>query len=163
AAAITPRTKWLTLNTPNNPSGSVYTEDELKALGRVLKDRPDILVMTDDIYEHILFEGGPFSTMASAVPELQDRVLTINGVSKAYSRPGVRIGYAGGPEALIRAMKPLQSQSTSCASAVSQAAAVEALNGPQELVERRNDEFRSRRDLIVGELATIPGLSCLSP
>ncbi|BBK32115.1 aspartate aminotransferase [Stella humosa] len=163
AAAITPRTKWLTLNTPNNPSGSVYSEAELQALGRVLQDHPGILVMTDDIYEHILFDGGRFSTMAAAVPALRDRVLTINGVSKAYSMTGWRIGYAAGPADLIRAMKTLQSQSTSCASAVSQAAAVEALNGPQDLVAKRNAEFRDRRDLIVGELATIPGLSCLSP
>ena len=163
AAAITPRTKWLSLNTPNNPSGAVYTAAELQALGRVLKDHPQVLVMTDDIYEHILFDGSTFSTMAAAVPELRDRVLTINGVSKAYSMTGWRIGFAGGPEALIRAMKTLQSQSTSCASAVSQAAAVEALNGPQELVEQRNAEFRGRRDLIVAELASIPGLNCLSP
>jgi aspartate aminotransferase len=163
AAAITPRTKWLSLNSPNNPTGATYSAAELQALGKVLLDHPRIRVMCDDIYEHIRFDGAPYSTMAAAVPALRDRVLTINGVSKAYSMTGWRIGYAGGPETLIRAMKTIQSQSTSNPCTISQAAAVAALTGPQELVAERARAFRVRRDLIVAELADIPGLSCVAP
>ena len=161
--AITPQTKWLVLNSPNNPTGATYTQEELQALGTVLMDFPDVWVMSDDIYEHIIYENQKFSTMASAVPALANRTLTVNGVSKAYSMTGWRLGYAGGPKFLIREMAKLQSQSTSNPSSISQAAAVEALDGPQDTVAEHAAEFRSHRDLIVQELGNIPGISCSAP
>ena len=134
AAAITPRTRWLMLNSPNNPTGSVYTRDDLAALAEVLRRHPHVAVMTDDIYEHLLFDGRQFATMAEVAPDLQPRTLTINGCSKAYAMTGWRIGYAGGPANLIKAMTKLQSQSTGPTSSISQAAATAALNGPQDFI-----------------------------
>jgi len=161
--AITPNTKWLILNSPSNPSGATYSVAELQALGEVLSDFPHVWVMSDDIYEHIIYDGQPFSTMASAVPALASRTLTVNGVSKAYSMTGWRIGYAGGPKFLIREMAKVQSQSTSNPCSISQAAAVEALSGPQESVTRHTAEFQECRDLIVRELQGITGVSCNHP
>ncbi len=161
--AITPRTRWLILNAPNNPSGAAYTAAELRALADVLLRHPHVWIMTDDIYEHILYDGRQFSTIAQIEPALKDRTLTINGVSKAYSMTGWRIGYGGAPAALVKAMTKLQSQSTSNASSISQAAATAALNGPQDFIAERTRIFQERRDLVVGELNTIPGLSCHLP
>ena len=162
-SAITPRTKWLLLNSPSNPTGATYTEAELKAFGKVLLEFPNVWVMCDDIYEHIIYDGQKFSTMASAVPELAHRTLTVNGVSKAYSMTGWRLGYAGGPRFLIREMAKLQSQSTSNPSSISQAAAAEALDGPQDAVAVHATKFRIQRDLIVNELGNVPGVSCNTP
>jgi aspartate aminotransferase len=162
-SAITRQTKWLMLNSPSNPTGATYTEVELRALGKVLLDCPDVWVMSDDIYEHIIYEDQKFSTMAAAMPELAGRTLTVNGVSKAYSMTGWRLGYAGGPRFLIKEMAKLQSQSTSNPSSISQAAAVEALDGPQDIVLAHAAEFRDHRDLIIQELGNIPGISCRAP
>lgn len=162
-AAITPRTKWLILNSPCNPSGAVYTRAELKALAEVLLRHPQVWVLSDDIYEHVLFDDTEFVTMAQVEPALYDRVLTVNGVSKAYAMTGWRIGYAGGPEALIRNMSKLQSQSTSNPSSISQWAAVEALTGPQEFIRERAASFQARRDLALTLLKDAPGLECATP
>lgn len=161
--AITPRTKWLLLNSPNNPTGATYTEAELQALGKVLLDFPNVWVLCDDIYEHIIYDDRKFSTMASAVPELGHRTLTVNGVSKAYSMTGWRLGYAGGPRILVREMAKLQSQSTSNPSSISQAAAAEALDGPQDIVAAYAAEFAVQRNLMVNALGNIPGISCNTP
>ncbi|MBH63846.1 MAG: aspartate aminotransferase [Alphaproteobacteria bacterium] len=162
-AAITPKTKWLMLNSPSNPSGAAYSEAELKALAEVLVRHPHVWVMTDDIYEHIVYEGFKFTTIAQVEPELYDRTLTINGVSKAYSMTGWRVGYAGGPEELIKAMNMIQSQSTTHTSSISQAAAVAALNGPQDFLADWVKVFQERRDLIVSMLNQSTGLSCPTP
>ncbi len=162
-AAITPRTKWLMLNSPSNPTGAVYTRDELAALAQVLLGHPAIHVMSDDIYEHILFDGRAFQTIAQVEPALRDRVLTVNGVSKAYAMTGWRIGYAGGPRTLIGAMATVQSQSTSNPSSISQAAAAAALDGPQGLLARHAAEFQARRDHGLKRLRSIEGLSCARP
>ncbi len=161
--AITPATKWLVLNSPSNPTGGAYTEGELKALAEVLLRHPHVHVMTDDMYEHLVYDGFRFATIAQVEPGLQDRTLTINGVSKAYAMTGWRIGYAGGPAEIIRAMGKVQSQSTSNPSSISQAAAVAALNGPQDFLVERNAVFARRRDLIVDLLNEAPGLSCPTP
>jgi len=161
--AITPRTKWLILNSPCNPSGATYSAEELCGLAEILLRHPQVHVLTDDIYEHILYDGRPFATLAQAAPALKPRTLTVNGVSKAYAMTGWRIGYAGGPAPLIRAMVKLQSQSTSGPSSISQAAACEALTGPQEIVRQRTVLFQERRDEVVGLLRAIPGLRCHSP
>ncbi|AWP76158.1 MULTISPECIES: pyridoxal phosphate-dependent aminotransferase [Bordetella] len=161
--AITPRTRCLILNSPNNPSGAAYDETELKALAQVLLRHPDICVITDDIYEHLLYDGRRFATIAAVEPALADRVLTVNGVSKSYAMTGWRIGYAGGPAALIANMVKLQSQSTSCPSAVSQAAAIEALTGPQDIIASSRKLFQARRDLLVRRINAIPGLHCDTP
>ncbi|WP_114394261.1 pyridoxal phosphate-dependent aminotransferase [Oleisolibacter albus] len=161
--AITPKTKWLILNSPSNPTGAAYTAAELKALGAVLLRHPQVWVMTDDMYEHLVFDDFPFATMAQVVPELHDRTLTVNGVSKAYSMTGWRIGYAGGPKALIKAMAVIQSQSTSNPSSVSQVAALEALNGPQDFLKERAKVFQQRRDLVVSMINQAPGLHCPTP
>jgi len=161
--AITPRTRWLVLNAPNNPSGAFYDEAALKALTDVLLRHPQVWVLTDDIYEHLLYDGRRFVTPAQVEPALKERTLTVNGVSKAYSMTGWRIGYAGGPADLIKAMVKLQSQSTSNPSSIGQAAAVEALNGPQDIVAERTAILQSRRDAIVERINAIPGLSCHSP
>lgn len=161
--AITPRTRWLVLNAPNNPSGAAYSHDELKALAQVLLRHPHVWIMTDDIYEHILYDGRRFATIAQAEPALKDRTLTINGVSKAYAMTGWRIGYGGAPAALVKAMVKLQSQSTSNPSSISQAAALEALNGPQDFIAQRTAIFQARRDLVVAELNGIAGIRCHSP
>jgi len=162
-AAITPKTKWLILNSPSNPTGAAYTRDELKALTDVLLRHPHVWVMTDDMYEHIIYDDFEFSTPAQIEPALYDRCLTLNGVSKAYAMTGWRIGYAAGPEELIKAMNKVQSQSTSHATSISQAAAVEALNGPQDFIAANNAVFKERRDLVVSMLNQADGLDCLTP
>lgn len=162
-AAITPKTKWLILNSPSNPTGAAYTADELKALGEVLLKHPHVYIMTDDMYEHLVYEDFKFTTIAQVVPALYDRTLTVNGVSKSYSMTGWRIGYAAGPKALIKAMGIIQSQSTSNPTSISQAAAVEALNGPQDFIKERAAVFQTRRDLVVSMLNQASGLNCPNP
>jgi aspartate aminotransferase len=162
-ASITAKTKWLILNSPSNPTGAAYTADELRALAEVLLRYPHVWVMTDDIYEHLTFDDFPFTTIAQVAPALFERTLTVNGVSKSYSMTGWRIGYAGGPQPLIKAMAIIQSQSTSNPSSVSQAAAVAALDGPQEFIKERATVFQARRDLVVSMLNQAPGLHCPSP
>lgn len=162
-AAITPRTKWVMLNSPSNPSGAAYSAAELKALGEVLLRHPHVLVMTDDMYEHVWYAPTPFATIAQVCPELYDRTLTVNGCSKAFSMTGWRIGFAGGPEWIIKAMGKLQSQSTSNPCSISQAAAVAALTGPQDFLEERNSAFKKRRDMVVAMLNDAPGLDCPTP
>ncbi len=163
AKAITPRTKWLVLNSPSNPTGAVYTKEELKALGDVLMKHPHVLALCDDIYEHILYTGLPFTTLAEVEPRLKDRVLTLNGVSKAYAMTGWRIGFAVGPKALITAMGTLQSQSTSNPCSIAQEAALAALEGPKEFLKDFKDSFQSRRDRTVALINAIDGLSCNAP
>jgi aspartate aminotransferase len=163
AAVITPKTKWLILNSPSNPTGAAYSADELKALAEVILPHQDMMVMTDDMYEHIWYADFPFSTIAEVCPELYDRTLTVNGCSKAFSMTGWRIGFAGGPVWLINAMRKLQSQSTTNACSISQAAAVAALNGPQDFLIERNAAFERRRDLVVSMLNDTPGLECPTP
>jgi aspartate aminotransferase len=162
-AAIGPRTKWLILNSPSNPSGAAYTRAELRALADVLLKHPQVWILTDDMYEHVLYDDFEFSTIAQIEPKLYPRTLTLNGVSKAYCMTGWRIGYAGGPKELIAAMTMLQSQSTSNPSSVSQAASVEALNGPQDFIPKHNAIFKERRDLVVSMLNQAPGLHCPRP
>ncbi len=163
AAVITDRTKWIILNSPSNPSGAAYSRAEMQAITDVLKDRPQVRVMTDDIYEHLVYDDYQFVTAAQVEPALYERTLTINGVSKAYCMTGWRIGFAGGPADLIKAMAKVQSQSTSNPSSVSQAAAVEALNGPQDFIAAHNEVFKARRDLVAGGLNGCPGLTCQTP
>ncbi|NBC31417.1 MAG: aminotransferase class I/II-fold pyridoxal phosphate-dependent enzyme [Alphaproteobacteria bacterium] len=162
-AAITPRTKWVILNSPNNPTGAAYSAEELKGLTDVLMAHPHVHIMTDDMYEHLVYDGFVFHALAAIEPGLYDRTLTINGVSKTYAMTGWRIGYAGGPKELIKAMAKVQSQSTTNACSISQAAAVEALNGTQDFLAERNAVFRARRDLVVERLNACPGLSCRMP
>ncbi|MES2974135.1 MAG: pyridoxal phosphate-dependent aminotransferase [Pseudomonadota bacterium] len=162
-AAITPRTKWLVLNSPSNPTGAGYSAQELGALAAVLLEHPAVHVMTDDMYEHIRYDGWAFHTIAAVEPRIADRTLTINGVSKAYAMTGWRIGYAGGPQPLIAAMATIQSQSTSNPSSVSQAASVAALDGTMDFLAGRNDVFRQRRDLCLEAFNSIDGLSCRVP
>lgn len=162
-AAITPRTKWLVLNSPSNPTGAAYSAEEIKALGAVLKRHPHVYVLSDDIYEHLVYDGFRFVTLLTVVPELYGRVLTVNGVSKAYSMTGWRIGYAGGPKDLITAMTDIQSQSTSNPCSVSQAAAVAALNGDQEFLGGWRDAFARRRNNVHKALNAIDGLTCALP
>jgi len=161
--AITPRTRWLILNAPNNPSGAVYSRDELKALASVLLRHPDVWILTDDMYEHILYDGRAFATIAQVEPGLKSRTLTVNGVSKAYAMTGWRIGYGGAPVELVKAMTKLQSQSTSNPSSIGQAAALEALSGPQGFIAQRTATFQQRRDRIVALLNEVPGISCHQP
>ena len=162
-AAITPRTKWLVLNSPSNPTGAVYSRKELKALAEVLLRHPQVHVMTDDMYEHLLYDGEEFATIAEVEPKLYERTLTVNGVSKAYAMTGWRIGYCGGPVPLIKSMAKLQSQSTSNPTSVSQAAAVAALSGSLDFIAERNAEFKKRRDICVDLLNKAPGLTCAKP
>jgi len=162
-AAITPRAKWLMLNSPSNPSGAVYSADELRALAAVLERHPNIWIIADDIYEHIVFDGRAFATLAEVAPQLAERTLTVNGVSKTYSMTGWRLGFGAGPATLIRAMARIQAQSSLNPSSISQAAAVAALNGPQDIVSERRAEFEARRNAIVPRLAAVPGLSCSAP
>lgn len=162
-AAITPRTKWLILNSPSNPSGAAYTRTELGEIGAVLAKHPHVWVMTDDMYEHLVYDDFAFTTIAQVCPELMDRTLTVNGVSKAYAMTGWRIGYAGGPEQLIKAMAKIQSQSTSNPCTISQWAAVEALTGPQGFIAENNIIFKERRDLVVSMLNQASGISCPTP
>jgi aspartate aminotransferase len=162
-AAITPKTKWIILNSPSNPTGGAYSWDEMKALTDVLLKHPHVYVMVDDMYEHLVYDGFQFCTPAEVEPQLYDRTLTINGVSKSYSMTGWRIGYAGGPKELIKAMAKIQSQSTSNPSSISQAAAVEALNGDQSFLSPRNDAFKARRDMVVDMLNEADGITCIKP
>src|SRR5271166_3966859 len=162
-AAITPRTKWLILNSPSNPTGAAYTETELNAVAEVLLRHPQVWVMTDDMYEHLIYDDFQYRTIAQVEPRLYERTLTVNGVSKTYCMTGWRIGYAGGPEPLIRAMAMIQSQSTSNPTAVSQWAAVEALDGPQDFIAEHNAIFKERRDLCVSMLNQARGIQCPKP
>ncbi len=162
-AAITDKTKWLIFNSPSNPSGAAYSHEELKALTDVLMRHPHVWVLTDDMYEHLVYDDFQFATPAQVEPGLYDRTLTMNGVSKAYCMTGWRIGFAGGPQHLIKAMAKLQSQSTSNPSSISQWAAVEALNGSQEFIAEHNEVFKQRRDMVVSMLNQATGLKCLTP
>ena len=162
-AAITPRTRWVILNSPSNPTGAAYTAAELRALADVLLRHPHVWIMADDMYEHLLYDGLEFATIAQVEPKLYERTLTVNGVSKAYAMTGWRIGYAGGPEALITLMRKLESQSTSNPCSIAQAAAVEALNGTQEFLEPRAAAFEKRRDLVVSMLNQATGITCAKP
>ena len=161
--AITPKTKWFIFNSPSNPSGAAYTHDELKKLTDVLVKHPHVWVLSDDMYEHLVYDDFKFATPAQVEPKLYDRTLTMNGVSKAYCMTGWRIGYAAGPENLIKAMAKLQSQSTSNPSSIAQWAAVEALNGQQQFITANNKVFKERRDLVVSMLNQAKGLSCPTP
>jgi aspartate aminotransferase len=161
--AITPKTKWLIFNSPSNPTGAAYSEAELKSVTDVLKRHPHVHVMSDDMYEHLVYDDFVFKTPAQIEPSLYDRTLTVNGVSKAYCMTGWRIGYAGGPESLIKAMAMIQSQSTSNPSAVAQWAAVEALDGPQDFIPKHNAIFKERRDLVVSMLNQANGIKCPKP
>lgn len=161
--AITPKTKWLILNSPSNPTGAAYTREELKALTDVLLKHPHVWVMTDDIYEHLTYDGFEFFTPAQVEPQLIDRTLTVNGVSKAYAMTGWRIGYAAGPKELIKAIAIIQSQSTSNPSSISQAAAAAALNGDQSFLQGWKDAYQKRRDLVVDMLNKAEGITCPKP
>jgi aspartate aminotransferase len=163
AKAITPHTKWVLLNSPSNPSGAAYTAAELKAIAAVLLDFPHVMVLTDDIYEHLTYGDFQFSTIAQVEPRLYDRTLTMNGVSKSYSMTGWRIGYAGGPEWLIKAMANVMTQTTSNPCSISQWASVEALNGPQDFIPKNKKLFQDRRDLVVSMLNQANGLQCPVP
>jgi len=161
--SITDKTKWLMLNSPSNPTGSLYSKQELKELAEVLLKYPQVLIMSDDIYEKVIYDNLEFTTIASVEPKLKDRCLTLNGVSKAYCMTGWRLGYCGASKEIIAAMNKIQSQSTTSTSSISMAAAVEALNGPQEFIKDHNEAFVRRRDLVVNLLNNIDGLSCLTP
>ena len=161
--SITDKTKWLMLNSPSNPTGSLYSKQELKELSEVLLKYPQVLIMSDDIYEKVIYDNLEFTTIASVEPKLKDRCLTLNGVSKAYCMTGWRLGYCGASKEIIAAMNKIQSQSTTSTSSISMAAAVEALNGPQEFIKDHNEAFVRRRDLVVNLLNNIDGLSCLTP
>jgi len=160
---ISTKTKWIIINSPSNPTGSSYSAEELRDIGNLLLEYENIFVMSDDIYEKIIYDDFKFFSLAEVVPELKDRILTVNGVSKAYAMTGWRIGYAGGPKHLITAMSKLQSQSTSNPSSISQAAALAALEGPEEFLLERNERFKNRRDMVVKMLNECNGLSCIKP
>ncbi|MEL7216627.1 MAG: pyridoxal phosphate-dependent aminotransferase, partial [Pseudomonadota bacterium] len=162
-AAITDKTKWFIFNSPSNPTGAGYSRRELEALTDVLRAHPHVWVMSDDMYEHLVFDRFTFCTPVEVEPELYSRTLTVNGVSKAYAMTGWRIGYAGGPSELITAMRKIQSQSTTNPCSISQWAAVAALDGPQEFIATNNEKFRKRRDLVVNALNAIPGITCPNP
>ncbi|WOF44054.1 pyridoxal phosphate-dependent aminotransferase [Sphingopyxis indica] len=161
--AITPKTRWVIFNSPSNPSGAAYSPAEMDALGEVIRRHSHVMVMTDDMYEHVWYADFAFTTLAQRCPDLVDRILTVNGCSKAYAMTGWRIGFAGGPAWLIKAIGKLQSQSTSNPCSVAQAAAAAALGGPQQFLEERNAAFRKRRDMVVAMLNDAPGLSCPVP
>jgi aspartate aminotransferase len=161
--SITPNTKWLILNSPSNPTGAAYSEKELRALADVLLKYPHVLIMTDDIYEHLCYDGFQFKTIAQVEPKLYSRTLTVNGVSKAYAMTGWRLGYAGGPKEIIAAISDIQSHSTSNPCSITQAATVAALTGPQEFLQEWKKSFTARRNLVVDALNAIPGLTCLKP
>ena len=162
-AAITPKTKWLILNSPSNPTGAAYTEADLRAVADVLLKHPHVWVMTDDMYEHLIYDDFVYKTIAQVEPRLYERTLTVNGVSKAYCMTGWRIGYGAGPKQLIKAMGAIQSNSTANPCSISQAAAIEALNGPQDFIAPNAAVFRQRRDIVVDALNKIPGLYCPRP
>ncbi len=159
---LTDKTKWIILNSPSNPTGSCYSKNEIDAIAHLLKDYPKVMIMSDDIYEHVVYDDFEFYTIAQN-KSVTERTLTINGVSKSYSMTGWRIGYAGGPKELIKAMAKIQSQSTTNPSSISQAAAVEALNGDQSFIKERSDAFKERRDFVVTELNKIPEIECINP
>ena len=161
--SITDKTKWLMLNSPSNPTGSLYSKQELQKLADVLLKYPQVLIMSDDIYEKVIYDDFEFSTIASVEPKLKDRCLTLNGVSKSYCMTGWRLGYCGAPKEIIAAMNKIQSQSTTSTSSISMAASVEALNGTQDFIDEHNQAFVRRRDLVVNLLNQIDGLSCLTP
>jgi aspartate aminotransferase len=161
--AITPKTKWLIFNHPSNPTGSAYSRTELKALTDVLMRHPQVWVLSDDMYEHLVYDDYEFVTPAEVEPGLYERTLTMNGVSKAYAMTGWRIGYAAGPEMLVKAMTKLQSQTTSNPSSIGQWASVEALNGPQDFLKDRAQTFKERRDLVVSMLNQSTGITCPTP
>ncbi|MDP2732234.1 MAG: pyridoxal phosphate-dependent aminotransferase, partial [Hoeflea sp.] len=161
--AIGGKTKWLIFNSPSNPTGAAYTRAEMQELAKVLRAHPHVWVMTDDMYEHLVYDDFEFNSLAAVEPALHERTLTVNGVSKAYAMTGWRIGYAGGPEPLIKAMATIQSQSTSNPSSISQWAAVEALNGPQDFIPTNADVFKQRRDLVVSMLNQANGIACPTP
>jgi len=160
--SITKRTKWIILNSPSNPTGACYSEKDIREIAKVLEKHPHVYILSDDIYEHVTYEGFKFFTIAQ-IENLKDRVLTMNGVSKAYSMTGWRIGYAAGPKEIIKAIAKIQSQSTTNPSSISQAAAVEALNGTQDFIKERATSFQSRRDFVVKALNEIEGIECLNP
>lgn len=162
-AAITPKTKWLILNSPSNPTGAAYSEAELKALAEVLVRHPNVWILADDMYEHIVYDGFRFTTIAQVEPALYERTLTVNGASKAYAMTGWRIGFAGGPVQIIKAIAKIQSQSTSNPCSIAQAAATAALTGPQDFLKERAAAFQVRRDLVVSMLNQTPGLRCPRP
>ena len=159
---LTDKTKWIILNSPSNPTGSCYSKNEIDSIADLLKDYPKVMIMSDDIYEHVVYDDFEFYTIAQN-KSVTERTLTINGVSKSYSMTGWRIGYAGGPKELIKAMAKIQSQSTTNPSSISQAAAVEALNGDQSFIKDRSDAFKERRDFVVTELNKIPEIECINP
>ena len=159
---LTDKTKWIILNSPSNPTGSCYSKNEIDSIADLLKDYPKVMIMSDDIYEHVVYDNFKFYTIAQN-KSVTERTLTINGVSKSYSMTGWRIGYAGGPKELIKAMAKIQSQSTTNPSSISQAAAVEALNGDQSFIKERSDAFKERRDFVVTELNKIPEIECINP
>jgi len=162
-AAITPKTKWFMFNSPSNPTGSAYTGDELRDLTDVLARHPHVWILSDDIYEHVVYDGFEFHNVAEIEPRLFDRTLTLNGVSKAYCMTGWRLGYGAGPIELIKAMNMVQSQSSTHTSSISQAASIEALDGPQDFIAEHNEVFKERRDLVVSMLKQATGLSCRTP
>jgi aspartate aminotransferase len=162
-AAITPKTKWVMINFPNNPTGAACSQDEMKAIAAVLMKHPHVWVMTDDMYEHLIYDGFEFCTIADVEPRLKDRTLTVNGASKTYAMTGWRVGFCGGPKALIKGMMNMQGQATAGVSTISQAAVAAALDGPQDLVRERAEEYRQRRDLVVEMLNAAPGISCHKP
>ena len=159
---ITPKTKWIILNSPSNPTGACYTEKEIREIAKVLEKHSHVYILSDDIYEHVTYEGFKFFTIAQ-IESLKERVLTMNGVSKAYSMTGWRIGYAAGPKEIIKAIAKIQSQSTTNPSSISQAASVEALSGTQDFIKKRSDSFQERRDFVVKALNDIDGIECLNP
>jgi len=159
---ITPKTKWIILNSPSNPTGACYSEKDIKAIANVLEKHNHVYILSDDIYEHVTYEGFKFFTIAQ-IESLKDRVLTMNGVSKAYSMTGWRIGYAAGPKDIVKAIAKIQSQSTTNPSSISQAASVEALSGTQDFIKKRADSFQERRDFVVKSLNDIDGINCLNP
>jgi aspartate aminotransferase len=162
-AAITPKTKWVMINFPNNPTGAACSRAEMQAIAAVLMKHPHVWVMTDDMYEHLIYDGFEFCTIADVEPRLKDRTLTVNGASKTYAMTGWRVGFCGGPKALIKGMMNMQGQATAGVSTISQAAVAAALDGPQDLVRERAEEYRQRRDLVVEMLNAAPGISCHKP
>ena len=162
-AAITPKTKWVMINFPNNPTGAACSRAEMQAIAAVLMKHPHVWVMTDDMYEHLIYDGFEFCTIADVEPRLKDRTLTVNGASKTYAMTGWRVGFCGGPKALIKGMMNMQGQATAGVSTISQAAVAAALDGPQEIVRERAEEYRQRRDLVVEMLNVAPGISCHKP
>jgi aspartate aminotransferase len=162
-AAITPRTKWVLFNFPNNPSGAACSRDDMQEIANVLLRYPNVLIMTDDMYEHLIYDGFKFCTIAEVEPRLKDRTLTVNGASKTYAMTGWRVGFCGGPAALIKAMDNVQGQSTNGVSTVGQAATIAALDGPQDFLRDRAAVYRERRDLVVDLLNQAPGVSCHKP